>query len=543
MKTSKTLSCFGLLVLSAVSVHADVTEVIVVTNDVAPDGNGTFVSRFSPPSLNDAGQTSFTGYLTGTSGGSLDDYGIFRSDGTTLTQIAREGDAAPDGNGTFFTNSDNFLPALNNAGQTAFFNVVLGTSGGFRDSNGIFLGDGTPGGLIQIARGGDAAPDGNGSLLSLNGLPALNQAGQVAFESILIDTSGGSSDDTGIFRGDGSTLIQIAREGDAAPDGNGIFSSVGGAPGFNEVGQLGFIGAIDLGDGGTVQDDFGVFRGNGSPGSLTRIVREGDAAPDANGSFSSMQGVSLNAAGQVWFTASLVGTSGGTSDDGGIFRGDGTPGGLIQMVRKGDAAPDGNGNFSGFGNPKLNDAGQFAFGASLTGTSGGSSDDGAIFRGGGTPGGLIQIVREGDASPDGNGSFSSFSRTTFNDAGQAAFGALLTDTTSGFGDDIGIFFFDGTLGLHQVAREGDSLLGGTITSLSFLDNSYIDDGRSGLNGLGQVAFNFTLHNGLEGIAIWTPQMVPEPTSLALLGLGGLTLLNLRRSRKWPQHSFGDCVAL
>lgn len=55
-------------------------------------------------------------------------------------------------------------------------------------------------------------------------------------------------------------------------------------------------------------------------------------------------------------------------------------------------------------NPYLNNIGQVAFSASLAGASGGAGiDDAGLFRGGSA--GLIQIVRAGAPAPDGNGTF------------------------------------------------------------------------------------------------------------------------------------------
>ena len=47
----------------------------------------------------------------------------------------------------------------------------------------------------------------------------------------------------------------------------------------------------------------------------------------------------------------------------------------VVVTHEGEAAPDGNGTFFGFETPVLNNAGQAAFVASLTGTTGGFSDD------------------------------------------------------------------------------------------------------------------------------------------------------------------------
>ena len=72
---------------------------IAVEGQAAPDANGT-IGSISDVSLNDAGQVVFNSSLMqGTAGGAADNSGIFRGTGGSLTQIAREGNAAPGGGG------------------------------------------------------------------------------------------------------------------------------------------------------------------------------------------------------------------------------------------------------------------------------------------------------------------------------------------------------------------------------------------------------------------------------------------------------------
>src|SRR5699024_3835179 len=152
------------------------TQVIALQGDAAPDGNGSF-RHFSAPVLNDMGQAAFIGYLTGTAGGNSDDEGTYLGNGFTgPVQIIRKGRAAPDGNGTFFRFYG--IPGLNNAGQVVFSGVLNGTTSG-SDEEGIFLGDGLTG-LTQMARDGQAAPGGLGQLAFITPeatAPALNDAG------------------------------------------------------------------------------------------------------------------------------------------------------------------------------------------------------------------------------------------------------------------------------------------------------------------------------------------------------------------------------
>ena len=100
--------------------------------------------------------------------------------------------------------------------------------------------------------------------------------------------------------------------------------------------------------------------------------------------------------------------------------------------------------------------------------------------------------------------------STVNNAGQVAFIADLSDTVNGASSGKGIFFYDQAGGLQQVARTGDSLNGSTITSVFFYGTmpSTItvspETSATGLNNLGQVAFAYSLADGTDGVAIWTP---------------------------------------
>ncbi|MEZ6095288.1 MAG: hypothetical protein R3C03_13830 [Pirellulaceae bacterium] len=475
---------FAFLTPVAITFGQGRNETIAESGQAAPDGNG-FFSSFFVPVLNDSGELAFAGLLNGTAGGDTDGNGIFRGSGGSTTQVARAGQVAPDGNGTFETFSA--VPSINNSGQTGFIGVLSGTSGGFSDNLGIFMGD--DGNVSQIARKGQDAPDSNGVFLSF-GSPVLNDFGAAAFRGSLSETSGGFSDDQGIFSGNGGNISQIVREGQLAPDANGTFLSFTN-PVINNSGQTAFRATL-TGTSGNSTDSVGIFRGSG--GNLTQIARAGQGAPDANGVFSSLNNAVLNDSGQVAFIADFVNTNGGTNDDSGIFRGSG--GGLTQIVRKGQVAPDGNGTFVDLRSPSINTSGQVAFLGYFSGTSGGLTDERGVFRGSG--GSLTQIARSGKFAPNGNGTFSNFGDTTINDAGQVAFIATLGNTSGGIADDTGIFIGDGS-DLLKVAREGDSLAGNTIVYLSMQTSA-------ALNSFGQIAYLATLNNGEQIVSRWTPDL-------------------------------------
>jgi hypothetical protein len=159
---------------------------------------------------------------------------------------------------------------------------------------------------------------------------------------------------------------------------------------------------------------------------------------------------------QSAFYADITNTTGGNNDNSGIYRHTEQPGpDLEEIVRDGGTAPGGNG--------------RFAFGATSL-----------------------------EYTP------------SLNNAGQVAFFAKLTGTTGGNNDNDGIFFFDDALGLVEVAREGAPFLGSTYQSLQFMF-SWTSKAResSGLNNLGQVAFKFALNDGRQGIAVWSAPSVAQ----------------------------------
>ena len=127
-------------------------ERLAVLGGSAPDGDGGFDGTFSDFSgrlpLNDLGQVVFNADLEGASDGFA---GLFRTDGSELIAIVRMGDPAPDGNGTFNNLTDQF--AIDALGRVIFTASLTGTTGGSADDFGIFLYDDVEG-LITVAREG-----------------------------------------------------------------------------------------------------------------------------------------------------------------------------------------------------------------------------------------------------------------------------------------------------------------------------------------------------------------------------------------------------
>jgi hypothetical protein len=486
----------GLCVLFMASVSAPaapVIEVVAVSGDAAPDGNGEFaqhpagfpgVGAFDYPALGDNGMAAFRTFLTNTSGGGLDDTGVYVGDGTTLTQVSRAGDSAA-GDGIF----NNYNPVkVNDAGVATYVGFLGGTSAGNGNNVGVYFGNGVS--VTEVVRESNPAPGGDGTFSdNFNTSPGINESGQVAFRAQLNGTSGGSSNDTGIFLYSGGTLTQVAREGDAAPDGDGAISNLFSPPSINDAGQLAFYANM------TGANNQAIIFYNGA--TLSQVARVGQAVPDNNGVFDGVSSANLNNQGHVAFQGFISGSS--ISGDQGLFLHDGVT--LSQLVRVGDAAPDGDGTFSLTNSPAFNNADQALFYGIFTGTNSGNDEKALVIA---EPGGLTMVARAGNAAPDGNGVFSDFFGYALSEGGHAAFYGTLTGTTGGSDDDAGIFLFDDALGLMQIAREGDSFLGSTIVDLGFANgNSFNDDEYSGLNAHGQVAYYFALADGRNGVAIAT----------------------------------------
>ena len=105
--------------------------------------------------------------------------------------------------------------------------ALTGTSNSPNDDSAIYR-TSTPGQLTEIVREGKAPPEGNGVFdqMFFPGQinPILNESGLVAFRAALRGSSGGLTDNQGIYRGDGKTLIKIARSGptQTLPEGGTI---------------------------------------------------------------------------------------------------------------------------------------------------------------------------------------------------------------------------------------------------------------------------------------------------------------------------------
>ena len=182
-------------------------SLVVREGETVPNGNGIFAGFVSD--INNQGQIGFRAVLRNTSNGSLDDEGLYIADGSGISELVRTGDAAPDGNGFFVSFHNSNTPAFNDQGNLLLkcpFSIQRAALPTIEE----FYQFGS-GGATQIVREGQNAPDGNGTFGDEFpfGTPSINNVGDVAFTGRIDNTTGGGT--FGIFRGDGNTVSQIAQ--------------------------------------------------------------------------------------------------------------------------------------------------------------------------------------------------------------------------------------------------------------------------------------------------------------------------------------------
>jgi hypothetical protein len=251
------------------------STLIAKITDVVPGDPGTLwqFDESEPVSIeSDDNWVAFRAQLTGTSFASEDDAAVYKGRGTGLVEVARGRDDVP-GSGAKL--DEPYYPVLNVMGNVGFRSVLRPTSSGD---------------VIEIAGGGlypevvaisnQLHPDGI-SKFDHPGNPALSAGNVSAFRSTLKETPGGGLDDEGIYRGDGTVLIEVAREGQTVPEGGGEFASFGSTVAINVNAQVLFLANLRNTPYGTA-DNKGLYLWDEVDG-ITKLVRTRDTVPSSPG--------------------------------------------------------------------------------------------------------------------------------------------------------------------------------------------------------------------------------------------------------------------
>ncbi len=507
--------------LRAQSAAASRYETIVQSGDASPD-TGVSYSSFSRPVLGRtdlAFESSLSGAVTSGDDQAIVRWKLFHPDGPQYSDRAtgflREG---YDLGGRVSLSmqlgpSSRQLSITDDA--TIGFNCGLAGTGGTNNDTGLYVYDYQEyvfgGTLTELAREGAAAPGGEGTLQNFGTgildvqFRGINDAGHTFFQDVITDSPGAPADDWRFFEAGPGSVMARAVEGQPAPLG-GNFSAFSGYE-MNDIGE-----AIVTGSTATANIGNKIWYMDSS-GSLTEVVHSvvtGGTNTPVGAIRSLSSGMSMiNNAGDIAFVGWTSAGGTGTSDSF-LFRTDRTGAAVQVMLAEGTAAPDGNGVFDNIVNTtaRYNDAGQYASGFSLRGTSGGTADNTGIYRVD-ADGAVTRLFREGQASLSGNGAFGDLSGATqfaFNKHGVAAMMTNYTGTAGGASDNTAIVVTDG-IDYFEVAREGVAVNGSTVASLDFSNGVFGNDvTTSGLNEFGQVAYVQRLANNTQSIQLWTPEL-------------------------------------
>lgn len=478
----------GLLLLAATAVSADGRiESIATQGDAAADGNGQQWLFYDSPVVSDSGAVAYTVWHSFTNT-SAEIYGVNLWDAGSLHQLARGGELSPDSNGEF---SRFQTPSINALDQVAFYTQFTNTASGTSDDRGIAIADTL--GVNLILREGQSGPNSLGTVNYFNDQDeeqplGLDIAGRVVATSNLLGIPGTTAN---ITRGDGINPIEaIVADGDLIPGGGATFGSF-------------FLEGLTTG-GDILYKSFLNGAPNGTSSMLVLdtftdrlvIARTGHAAADGNGDINNLTHAGVGDGEHVALVAQYRNTAGGSGDDFAVTRHHASGDHLI--FREGDAAPSGNGTFRGgasrIGKPWVTEQGVVALNVDYTGTNNGSNDNHGIVRfkqfDTWAPQ-LIELVREGDPAPDGDGEFSTISDIrSMNDAGVVLFEGRLRNSVSA-GTSTGIYLTDGFETLRVALTGGEFGLA-----------------PDSLNELGQVAYRSggSASGGAHQINLFTPDL-------------------------------------
>jgi hypothetical protein len=309
------------------------------------------------------------------------------------TIIAASGGAAPAG-GNYSTFS--FLNATLNARHAVAFDAVVS---GPPPTTGVFVGDGKTTSTVALG----VNPDPDAPSFGAVSNPFITSDGEVVFDVQFSD----------VFRSDGKTIVPLVRIGDSAP-GGGTVTSLLGERAVNDHGAIAYVASVS----GAAATQ-AVFR---TDGTRTTTIASDDIAPPTGGSFASLLSLDMNDHGQVAFKSEM--TAG--SADHGIFRGEG---GQLTPVFVTNQIVPGGATFEDCGTPAINAHGQVVAVCSLTN----SASRAGLFVGNGTH--TVAIALDGQPAPKGGnyeaGAVSFTGTTRLNDRGEVAFQARLTGGTFG----------------------------------------------------------------------------------------------------------------
>ena len=487
--------------------------VVALSGDSAAPGIRAF-GYFSLPTITDDGRVAFSAGPEGSPFAT----GIFLGSSSGLQTVVRTGQSVP-GQGSYAVIDAPIFPPFvgdtalktGGAGQVGFIATLTSTSGQKSSKHHAFYFDGSS--VVRLASPGDALP--NGMFVDEADVFGVNSVGDVTYQARFPLNPNSTSTVSALLRRGVGGVQEVARERGAAPTGE-IF----GSPqwiGLHDNGDAYFTAEMRP-TSGTGDNGDAIWRVTGD--TLQEVVREGQATPagDAVLGYNILLG-GTNADGFVSFRAILLGLPVEQGIVDGAFLANGAE--IIELARRGDPAPSGNGVLIGFAPPAINDSHEVAMFAILAPSLDAPSDaadDALLFRRGAE---WREAVRTGVPRADGTTvtAIRSYAANAWTSTDLLAFVAEAEDPQGAF---TAVYRFDGETAT-PVIRTGQELAGSEIVELDLAARDRC------MNPAGQIAFRFRLADGRYGIGM--TQGVPEPSAvgLAFASLVCLSLNKLRRS--------------
>lgn len=356
---------------------------------------------------------------------------------------------------------------INNLGEVAF--VADLTTGG----EGVFLA--RKGRISEIMRSGQPAPGGGTFEGATWGHSALNAQGDVAFVFKLSPVGSPDGVNAGLYRYlHGTKKLDAVMVPEVTPaPGGGVFKGAFQHASLNSRREIVFTGVVptDKGLHRPGQEylglGWGIFRAN-RRGRISSVVSPGDPVPGGS-TFDSAGDPWINERGDAAFEAHVTGEKCGDLQDicpNSVYLWKAATGKIQSIAHQGNPAPGGGVYLNAWG-PVLNNRGEVVFIGDLPPTAPAEGIRGVFLSSGET---VIAVARPGDPMPAGGKlkNVSVFiSNYHLNNRGEVSFNAILDSDEDGDGlDDTGLYVWSrGSLRL--VARTGTVIPGvGTVAHLS-----------------------------------------------------------------------------
>ncbi|MFT5410788.1 MAG: hypothetical protein ACI8XO_001884 [Verrucomicrobiales bacterium] len=408
--------------------------------------------------------------------------------------VRLEDDAAAGTTGTF----NSFSSAIINNSDELGFRGNLNPGSGVNSGNnlGVWQDDANlTSGVNLVAREASAAPGAPGATFTdlINSSTfQINDDGDMVFRAKLQGGSVSSVNDFGIwYRPGGSSILSlVAREGDAAPGTDGVFSFVD-IPTQSDVasGEV-YFKTIITGGTTTIFNNNALYGYIG--GTLTLIHREGDVTPvlpiGASGPLSTSTygdftaDPMVSADGKLIFSANIYNVPSRRNEV--LFiRDSGTTTALLQEdtpLPNAGGAPT-SALISKFTAYSVNNSSEIIVRVGLRFNIGGvtSANNEAIVTNAG--GVFRQLAREGSITPEGGSTFRRFANIYIGNSGATGLFSLVTPV------DDAIYSAAATSAFVAIAKEGTAAAG--------TDSTYNALSRPAMNHAGQFLFTSTLDNG------------------------------------------------